>query len=178
MKYKRLFIPGASYFFTVVTHNRRAVFNTEHSVATLKRALQTVRKKRPFKIDAIVVLPDHIHCIWTLPKNDTDYAIRWRLIKTWFTKHCDIALRVAPDESRKSKNQQAIWQHRYWEHAIRDEEDFQNHIDYIHYNPVKHGHTKLVSDWPYSSFHRYVKKGWLEDDWGAGVMDFADAGKE
>lgn len=180
MKYKRLLIPGASYFFTVATHNRRSIFNNEQSIAVLKNAFRAVRIKHPFDIDAIVVLPNHIHCIWTLPENDTDYAKRWRLIKTWFTKHCDVALRVDPDDSRKARNEQAIWQHRYWEHVIRDEKDLTNHIGYIHYNPVKHGYVNSVSDWRYSSFHRHVEKGWLEENWGESEseIDFEDAGKE
>lgn len=165
MKYKRLLIPNASYFFTVVTHNnRRAIFNNEQTINTLRQAFRKVRIKYPFQIDAIVILPDHIHCIWALPENDTDYATRWRLIKTWFTKHCD--------------NEQAIWQHRYWEHVIRDEEDLKNHISYIHYNPVKHGLVKSVRDWRYSSFHQYVEKGWLDADWGSNVVDIEGVGSE
>jgi len=178
MKYKRLLIPGASCFFTVVTHSRRPILKKEQSITTLKKAFQSVRAKYPFQINAMVVLPDHIHCIWTLPKDDTDYATRWRLIKTWFTKHCDVEFRVDQDDSRKSRNEQAIWQHRYWEHVIRDETDLENHIAYIHYNPVKHGYVKSVKDWPYSTFHRYVGKGLLDLDWGAGEMDFLDVGKE
>jgi len=178
MQYRRLLIPNATYFFTVVTHNRRSLFNNEQSVTTLKQAFQCVRAKHPIEIDAIVILPDHIHCIWTLPENDTDYATRWRLIKTWFTKHCDVALHADPGGSRESRNEKAIWQHRYWEHVIRDEKDLANHIGYIHYNPVKHGYVKSVRDWPHSSFHRYVNNGLVEAHWGAGEMDFAEAGKE
>ncbi len=178
MKYKRLQIPGAKYFFTVVTHSRRPIFNNAQSISILRNAFRTVREKYPFYIDAVVILPDHIHCIWTLPENDANYAKRWRLIKTGFTKHSDPALRVEPDESRKARNEQAIWQHRYWEHVIRDEKDLTNHIGYIHYNPVRHGYVKSVSDWPYSSFHWYVNKGWLDENWGAGEIDFADAGNE
>ena len=178
MKYKRLLLPGTSYFFTVVTHNRRPIFNNEQSIATLKNAFRAVRAKHSFEIDAIVILPNHIHCIWTLPEKDTDYAKRLRLIKTWFTKHCYIELRVEQDVSRKARNEQAIWQHRYWEHVIRDEKDLINHIGYIHYNPVQHGYVKSVSDWPYSSFHQYVNKGWLDENWGTGEIDFADAGNE
>lgn len=178
MKYKRLFIPGVTYFFTVVTHQRRPILNNDHAIKILKQALQTVRANHPFDIDAIVVLPDHVHCIWTLPENDIHYAKRWRLIKTWFTKHCDPALRVAMDASRKKRNQQAIWQHRYWEHMIRDETDLQNHIAYIHYNRVKRGYAKSASDWPHSSFHRYVKNGLLEVNWGEGDMNISGVGKE
>jgi putative transposase len=178
MKYRRQLIPNASYFFTVVTHNRRAIFNNEQSIDILRKAFREVRVKYPYTIDAIVILPDHIHCIWTLPENDTDYTTRWRLIKTWFTKHCNSALLVEADDSRKGRNQQAIWQHRYWEHVIRDEADLKNHIDYIHYNPVKHGLVTSVRDWPYSSFHQYVRKGWIDADWGKGVVDINGVGNE
>jgi REP-associated tyrosine transposase len=178
MKYKRLLIPGASYFFTVVTHNRRAIFNHEKSIDTLRQAFRKVRVKHPFKIDAVVILPDHIHCIWTLPDGNTDYATRWRLIKTGLSKHCDPALRVMPDALRRSRKEQAIWQHRYWEHVIRDEGDLANHIAYVHYNPVKHGLVRSVYDWPYSSFHRYVAKGWLDADWGSDVVDIEGVGSE
>ncbi len=178
MKYKRQLISGASYFFTVVTHNRRPIFNNEQSIITLRKAFRTVRAKHLFEINAIVILPNHLHCIWTLPEKDRDYAKRWRLIKTWFTKNCDAALRVEQDASRKARNEQAVWQHRYWEHVIRDQKDLTNHIAYIHYNPVKHGYVKTVIEWRYSSFHRYVNKGWLDKNWGTGEIDFADAGSE
>ncbi len=178
MKYRRQLRPSASYFFTVVTRNRRAIFNNEQSIAVLRNAFREVRKKYPFTVNAIVILPDHIHCIWTLPKNDTDYSTRWRLIKTWFTKHCNSVLLGEPNSARKKRKQQAIWQHRYWEHVIRDEIDLINHIDYIHYNPVKHGLVKSVCDWPYSSFHQHVKKGWLETDWGDDVVGIEGVGNE
>ncbi len=178
MRYKRQLTPNTSYFFTVVTHKRRTIFNNEQAINTLRSAFREIHAKHPFAIDAIVILPDHIHCIWTLPENDTDYSTRWRLIKTWFTKHCDRALYIEPDNARKNRNQQAIWQHRYWEHVIRDETDLINHIAYIHYNPVKHGLVKSVSDWSYSSFHQYVRKGWLDADWGDDVVDVKGVGNE
>jgi len=126
----------------------------------------------------MVVLPDHLHCIWSLPPGDADFATRWRMIKTWFTKHCDPALRAVPDRVRVTKGQQAIWQHRYWEHALRDETDFARHADYIHFNPVKHGYASSAMQWPYSSFRRYVNDGVYPSDWGQGSMDFDGVGHE
>ena len=155
MQYRRAFIPGGSYFFTVVTENRRPVFNNTAMVEVLRDAFRNVRKSRPFEIDAMVVMPDHLHCLWTLPSGDNDYATRWRLIKTGFTKHCDPALR----------------QYRYWEHMIRDETDFQPHVDYIHYIPVKHRLALSPIDWPYSSFRRYVEAGIYPPDWGRDGID-------
>lgn len=178
MRYRRAFIPGGSFFFTVVTEKQRALFNDEQNVDTLRCAFQTIKARRPFNIDAIVIMPDHLHCIWTLPPGDRDFATRWRLIKTWFTKHCDTSLRAPPNQARQNKQEQAVWQHRYWEHALRDETDFSRHVDYIHYNQVKHRYTSAPQEWPYSSFHRYVEAGVYPVDWGAGLMDFEGIGDE
>ncbi|RKZ39192.1 MAG: hypothetical protein DRQ49_12240 [Gammaproteobacteria bacterium] len=121
---------GESLFFTLVTEQRRKLFIDETNVELLYQAFRHVMKKRHFAIDAIVVLPEHLHGIWTLPPNDADFSTRWRLIKTGFTKHCDNKYKVTPK-----------WQHRYWEHLLRDELDFEHHINYIHYNPVKHDYV-------------------------------------
>ncbi|APA66517.1 REP-associated tyrosine transposase [Janthinobacterium sp. 1_2014MBL_MicDiv] len=163
MRYRRAFQPGGSFFFTVVTAHRRPVFATATAVDFLRHAFRTVRHKRPFNIDAIVILPDHLHCIWTLPEGDADFMTRWRLIKTWFSKHAGI---------------KDTWQHRFWEHVLRDGRDLANHVDYIHYNPVKHGLVEQVIDWPYSSFHRYLKQGWCAADWGGEGVDVAGIGRE
>jgi len=178
MRYRRAFIPGGSFFFTLVTEKRRAIFNEAQHVDTLRAAFANIKAQRPFEIDAIVIMPDHLHCIWTLPPDDMDFATRWRLIKTWFTKHCDHSLRPAPNKARQHKQEQAIWQHRYWEHLLRDEADFARHVDYIHYNPVKHKHVATPSAWPHSSFHRYVEMGIYPADWGASSMDFEGIGHE
>ncbi|MFN4117418.1 REP-associated tyrosine transposase [Acidovorax sp.] len=142
MQYRRAFTPGATLFFTVVTHDRRPLLQSEDAVETLRAAFRRVRSARPFVIDAMVVLPDHVHCIWTLPPDDADFATRWRLIKTWFTKHGPANQRGPQNAARAAKQEQAVWQHRYCEHRIRDEEDYARHVDYIHYNPVKHGWAK------------------------------------
>lgn len=178
MRYRRAFFPGGSFFFTVVTERRRPLLASRGSVRTLRDAFRAVRAKYPFVINAMVVLPDHLHCIWTLPPNDADFATRWRLIKSWYSRHCDPALRVATNPARAAKRQQAIWQHRYWEHALRDDNDFVRHVEYIHYNPVKHGLAAVPVDWPYSSFHRYVEAGDYSGDWGRAPMTFEGVGRE
>lgn len=165
MRYRRVYIKGGCYFFTVVTEKRRKIFADDDNVKLLRAAFKSVMQKRPFTIDAAVVLPDHLHFIWTLPENDSDYSTRWRLIKTAFTKQCVDKFSVQ-NANRKNKNQQEIWQHRSWEHCLRDELDFERHFDYIHYNPIKHGLVQNLSDYPYSSFHRSVRQGIYPPDWG------------
>lgn len=163
--YRRNIIPGARYFFTVTLLDRTSQLLVER-VADLRDAFRAVRAQRPFTIDAVVILPDHLHCVWTLPDGDGDYALRWREIKSWFSRR-------VPDGERRSmgrinKGERGIWQRRYWEHTLRDEPDVERHIDYIHYNPVKHGHVPRVADWPFSSFHRFVRRGIYSPDWGGG----------
>ena len=178
MQYRRAFVPGGSYFFTVVTERRRTLLASAEAVEVLRMAIQAVRSTRPFEVDAMVVLPDQLHCLWTLPPDDADFATRWRLVKTWFTKHCDPGLRAVPNRARVAKREQAVWQHRYWEHLLRDEADFVRHVEYIHYNPVKHGHAQAPMDWPYSSFRRYVEAGVYPADWGRSEMKFEGVGFE
>jgi putative transposase len=178
MQYRRAFVPGASYFFTLVAQERQPLFVSGEAVDVLRQAFRAVRSTRPFELVAMVVLPDHLHCIWTLPPGDADFATRWRLIKTGFTRHCDPALRPVPDPRRQAKHAQALWQHRYWEHMLRDETDFIRHVEYIHFNPVKHGLVTSASDWPYSSFHRYVAAGTYPADWGSQVSEIDGVGNE
>jgi len=178
MRYRRAYISGGSWFFTVVTERRRPLLREAATVGVLREAFRVVKARRPFQIDAVVVLPDHLHCIWSLPPGDTDYPTRWRLIKTWFTKHCDPALRGALDPARVRRAEQALWQHRYWEHQLQDAEDVARHVEYIHYNPVKHGYVCSPWDWPFSSFRRYVAAGLYAPDWGRGVMFEQTVGKE
>ena len=178
MRYRRTTTPGSTLFFTVVTEARRPIFTNAEAVDLLRNAFRTVRHSRPFQIDAIVIMPDHLHCIWTLPLDDADFSTRWRLIKTAFTKHCDPALKIAPNPARLAKCEQAVWQHRYWEHQIRDDNDYARHVDYIHYNPVKHGLAQSPGDWPYSSFSRFVEAGLYPPDWGQNTMNFTGIGHE
>ncbi len=130
----------------------------------------------PFIVDAIVVLPDHLHCIWTLPDNDADFSTRWRLIKSEVSRHCSEGYKRQRSSSRLAKGEQAIWQRRFWEHQIRDDRDFAQHVDYIHYNPVSHGLVAAPKDWRYSSFHRYVRGGIYPEDWGADGQAIVDSG--
>jgi putative transposase len=178
MRYRRAFTPGGCWFFTVVTEQRRPILASPEAVGVLREAFRAVRDKRPFHVEAMVVLPDHLHCIWTLPPDDADFATRWRLIKTWFTKHCDPALRAVPNPARTKKAEQALWQHRYWEHLVRDETDLMRHVEYIHYNPVKHGYVSSPLEWPFSSFQRDVAAGIYPADWGKGVVIDAGVGSE
>ncbi len=166
--YHRSRIAGGTYFFTLVTFNRLPILATDAARKLLRQAWVDVREKFPFTIDAVCLLPDHIHCIWILPEGDADYSVRWKEIKRLFTK--GYLREVGPGEkrnkSRLSRGEAAIWQRRFWEHTIRDEEDLNRHRDYIHYNPVKHGLVQSVSAWPWSSFHRYVKMGYYQNEWG------------
>ena len=153
MHYRRFYSAGGCYFFTVVAAGRRPIFSAPEAVAALRCAFARVRTKHPFDIDAAVILPDHLHCIWTLPAGDADFSTRWRLIKSQFSRHSGI--------------ERPVWQPRFWEHCIRSEQDLARHIDYIHYNPVKHGYVAKPAEWPYSSFARFVSQGAYSDDWGA-----------
>lgn len=157
--YRRLYIPGGSYFFTVVTHERQRLFDSVQRVKELRQAFRYVKTRRPFTIVAAVVLPDHLHCVWQLPDDDCDFSTRWQMIKTVFSRHL-------PSPVGKG-GAKTVWQPRFWEHAIRDEEDFRRHLDYIHYNPVKHGLVATPAAWPYSSFRKFVGMHWYDVEWGA-----------
>ena len=169
--YRRNFIPGGSYFFTVNLADRRLCLLTEH-IELLRAAFRDVKVAHPFTVEATVVLPDHLHALWTLPEGDADFAMRWRLVKAGFSRGLPRGERVS--SSRSAKGERGIWQRRYWEHTLRDERDFERHVDYIHFNPVKHGHVTRVSDWPYSTFHQMVKLGIYPEDWAgeSGSADF------
>jgi putative transposase len=143
---------------------------TEH-VDDLRTAFRETRRRHPFTIDAMVVLPDHLHAIWPLPEGDADFATRWRLIKSAFSRGFGAGERIS--KSRASKGERGIWQRRYWEHTIRDDNDFARHVDYIHFNPVKHRLVARVRDWPYSSFHRLVKLGVYPYDWAGDISSEA-----
>ncbi|MCA6105770.1 REP-associated tyrosine transposase [Bradyrhizobium cenepequi] len=169
--YRRNFIAGGSFFFTVNLAERRLRLLTEH-IDELRDAFRQIRRVHPFTIEAMVVLPDHLHTIWTMPPGDADFATRWRLIKTGFSRRLPAGERVS--ESRAAKGERGIWQRRYWEHTIRDESDFARHVDYIHINPVKHGLVTQVRDWPHSSFHRMVRLGVYPEDWAGDFSDIDD----
>ena len=160
-------LAGASYFFTLPLAERHGNDRLVRHVDDLRQAFAAVRVRHPFDIEAIVVLPDHLHAIWRMPAEDGDYAKRWRLIKGAFSRAVPAGERVSA--SRQRRAERGIWQRRYWEHQIRDEEDLARHVDYIHFNPVKHGLVARARDWPHSSFHRFVAAGLLHPDWGIGA---------
>ncbi len=161
--YRRNRVAGGTYFFTVALNDRRATTLVDY-IDILRTAFSITLRRRPFRIDALVVLPDHLHTLWTLPQNDADYPGRWRAVKSRFTR---AAAQSGLDVSQNSKGEYDLWQRRYWEHTIRNEADWARHADYIHFNPVKHGHVRKVGDWPFSSFHRYVQQGLYPSDWSA-----------
>jgi putative transposase len=167
-RYRRNFVPGGSFFFTVNLAERRLRLLTER-VGQLRAAFRDTRSRHSFAIEAIVVLPDHLHAIWSLPEGDADFAVRWRLIKAAFSRGLPAGERIS--SSRAAKGERGIWQRRYWEHTLRDERDFARHMDYIHFNPVKHGYAARVKDWPYSSFHRMVRLGIYPADWAGDVTE-------
>ncbi len=166
--YRRNMVPGGTFFFTVVTYDRRPLFHEELARICLREAWTQTAERLPFTCDAICLLPEHLHCIWTLPHLDTDYSARWRELKGTFSK---LYLARGGEDgprcaSRKRKREAALWQRRFWEHTIRDQEDLEAHFHYVHFNPVKHRHVAGVKDWPWSTFHRYVQLGYYEPDWG------------
>ncbi|WP_160077351.1 transposase [Pseudomonas sp. 8AS] len=172
--YRRDRTPGATWFFTLNLADRSQRLLVER-VDLLRASFRHVMLRHPWHIDAIVILPDHLHALCTLPANDANFSLRWRLIKTGFSRALPRDERISP--SRQSKGERGVWQRRYWEHRIRDEDDFRRHVDYIHHNPRKHGHVQCVADWPWSSFHRYVQAGLLPADWAGGDISLLQAGE-
>ena len=166
-QYRRAKIKGSIFFFTVVLDDRSSDLLVDQ-IDRLRTVYRAVQKSHPFETVAVCVLPDHIHALWALPKCDADFSTRWSLIKSRFSRGLDPEPRSA---SKVQKREKGIWQRRYWEHAIRDDPDLERHVDYIHFNPVKHGHVTSVADWPHSSFHRYVERGLLAADWGGDMKD-------
>ena len=155
--YRRIYLPDHRYFFTVVTHNRFNLFSDDKNVQLLKAAFRYVQSRKYFKIDAICILPNHLHCIWTIPE-DSNYSIRWQMIKTNFSRQYRY--------KNPGSVQKKLWQPRFWEHVIRDRDDWQRHVDYIHYNPVKHGLVASAKEWKYSSFCKFYEQSFYDDGWG------------
>jgi putative transposase len=165
--YRRAKFEGGTYFFTVTLADRSSDLLIEH-VDRLRAIYRSVQKRRTFESIAICVLPDHLHAIWSLPPDDSDFAMRWNLIKSGFSRGMTARVR---SPSKIAKREKGIWQRRYWEHAIRDDADLARHVDYIHFNPVKHGLVSRVRDWQHSSFHQFVARGDMPIDWGGDVVD-------
>jgi putative transposase len=177
--YRRYFVQGATYFFTVVTESRAPILVSGIARKALRGAIRSCSQELPFQIKAIVLIPEHLHAIWTLPSDDADYSKRWGIIKKTFTNAYleSGGLEQSVTAGKKRQRRRGVWQPRFWEHMIRDETDFDRHFDYVHYNPVKHGHVTCVKDWPFSSFHRWVRSGVYPPDWGCaadGAFRFDD----
>jgi putative transposase len=157
--YRRAYIPGGTYCFTVVTHKRTPILCSEKAIQRLKTAFHYTQEKYPFKLEALVVMPDHLHCIWQLPQNDSDFSKRWNTLKRYFS------LGIESDSNHRREKQ--VWQRRFWEHLVRDEKDLERCLDYIYYNPVKHGYVQKPIEWRYSTFKRDVEKGLYDKEWGS-----------
>jgi len=173
--YRRAWHPGGTYFFTVNLLQRRGNDLLTRYVDLLRDTVKQVRERHPFVIHGWVILPDHMHCVIELPSGDADFATRWRLIKMGVSKGIPRTEYRSP--VRLNRGERGLWQRRYWEHLIRNEADFQAHMDYIHFNPVKHGLVKRVIDWQHSTFHRLVKVGVYPADWAGsneGMLDYPD----
>jgi len=167
-EYRRIKQEGGTYFFTLVTFQRQKLFLVPDVMRLLLDTVEHVREMHPFEIIAYCVLPDHVHFLWQMPEDDTNYSMRIGVIKRRFSiqfisKYGD---RLQKSDSQTRRREVTIWQRRFWEHLIRDEKDLNQHIDYIHYNPVKHGLVSKVRDWEISSFHNYVKEDIYSLDWG------------
>jgi putative transposase len=167
-RYRRAKIEGGAFFFTLTLADRSSDLLIRE-IDRSRRAYKLVQQKLPFETIAICVLPDHLHALWLLPNGDADFSSRWSLFKTGFSR--GLPATESRSASKTRKREKGIWQRRYWEHTIRDDADLERHVDYIHYNPVKHGLVSRVVDWPYSSFHRYVQQNGLPADWGGHAMD-------
>ena len=168
--YRRWRVPGGTYFFTINLLERRSDLLGRH-IDALREAVRRTRREQPFHIDAWVVLPEHMHCIISLPEGDDDFSNRIKAIKIRFVRAVPATERRS--QTRVARGERGIWQRRFWEHTIRSDADYARHMDYVHFNPVRHGHVTLARDWPYSTFHRLVKVGLYPADWGPGdVQDF------
>ena len=167
-RYRRSLTEGATFFFTVNTYRRRKLLTHAEVRMALRHAINGVREQLPFTIDAWVLLPDHLHTIWTLPRDDAAYGKRWGIIKAYVSRGCAHLAKgdVTRGMSRIKRREIDFWQRRFWEHQIRDDSDYERHVDYIHYNPVRHGLVARAAQWPYSTFHRYTGNGVYPQDWG------------
>ncbi|MGH9846254.1 MAG: REP-associated tyrosine transposase [Blastocatellia bacterium] len=173
--YRRFYTPGATWFFTVNLAERRGNHLLVENLDRLRRAFRSVKERKPYTMNAVVILPDHLHCIWTLPPDDADYSTRWNQLKGNFSRQIDQGERIS--QSRSKRRERGLRQRRFWAHVITDQDDLNNHIDYIHWNPVKHGWAKSAVDWPYSSFHKFVEMGVYPAGWGHSGEFGLDAGE-
>ena len=172
--YRRAFVSGGCFFFTVNLLERRQTLLVDQ-IAALREAPAVTRRSYPFTIDAFVALPDHLHAVWTLPPDDHDFSMRWRLIKSRFAKALPKQERLSA--VRKARGERGIWQRRFWEHLIRDEVDYARHVEYCYINPLKHRLVARVCDWPHSSFHRDVRAGLFPPDWAGDIEATGEFGE-
>ena len=172
-EYRRIYVPGGTFFITLVTYQRKPLFSNPENISKLRHAVATVRSEMPFEIVGAVVLPNHIHFLWTLPADDLAYSKRVGRLKVLFTQSFrgKGALHKNTSSSRAKHRESDVWQRRFWEHTIRNEADFERHLDYIHYNRVKHGFVSCPHLWEYSSFDRWVQKGMYKNDWCYGCCN-------
>jgi len=166
--YQRAMTKGGTYFFTVVTFQRQKILCELDIRTALRDGIRATQKIHPFCIDAWVLLPDHLHCIWTLPLDDANFSVRWAMIKRYVSKECGSKFQHphGNSASKIKRNESTIWQRRFWEHQIRDEHDYEKHMDYLHFNPVKHGYVSRAADWPYSTLLRLIQEGVYDKNWG------------
>ena len=162
--WRRAFVPGGTYFFTVVTDQRRPIFESDAARTILGNVIRECLRSHPFEVRAIVLLPDHLHSIWCMRSGDANYSGRWQWIKTQSTQRWLSA-------GRTTDGRRGVWQPKFWEHTIEEEDDFESHFDYIHYNPVKHGYVRCPVDWEWSTFHHWVQRGVYSKHWGCGDRD-------
>lgn len=171
---------GCTFFFTVVTHERRPILTTDRGREFLRAAIRETQQERPFEVTAVVLLPDHLHTVLTLPHGDSDYSTRWRQIKSSFTRKwlANGGTSGALSGSRRQRGEQGIWQRRFFEHTVKDDSDLKRCVDYVHVNPLKHHMVERVRDWPWSSFQRYVRLGEYDLNWGSADLWFGDEFKD
>jgi putative transposase len=167
-RYRRAYVEGVFFFFTVTLADRSSDLLVRH-IDRFRRIYASAQQRYPFETIAICVLPDHLHALWALPEGDADFSLRWSVIKGGFSRGLPGDVPRSP--SKMARRERGIWQRRYWEHAVRGDADLERHVDYIHFNPVKHGHVSRVCDWPHSRFHGFVARGVLPADWGGDVQD-------
>ena len=166
--FRRERVEGATWFFTVATYRRQRILDHPRSIAALRGALRAVAARHPFSTVAMVILPDHLHAVWELPTGDANFALRWSLIKRVVSRDAGDLVAVPRSRSLHRRSERGFWQRRFWEHRIRDDADRQHHVDYVHFNPVKHRLVANACEWPYSTVHRTIERGDLLPDWGSG----------
>jgi len=168
--YIRWYSPGGTYFFTLVTENRAPLFAAEATHPVLRSAIDRCRSRYPFEVIAMALLPDHLHLLMKLPDDDHDFSVRLRWIKSNFTSSYLAAggSEQPRSDSRVDHGNRGVWQRRFYEHLCRDEFDVGRHVEYVHFNPVKHGLASCPHGWRASSFHRWVAMSDYPRDWCCG----------